>query len=381
VSRVAGWALSPDLAQDWRTAPAVNRFSPLATPTSQRSIRVQIAPGTLFTAMAIVGGVWLLGHLISVLVVVAGALMFAVALLPFIRLLERRMSRRWALGITGLSVLVAVLLACLVTIPSVWNALSKFIGDFPRFRDGIVRTLQSHSVTESLAQSVQRLSPENLVGGIETEAALAFSARMFAILGLAVTGLFLSFYLLGDSERLLAAVHALVPRRHHERLGRMLQDLETIVGGYIRGQLLTSAAIGVFTFILLTVLRVPDALALAALASLADVLPFVGGILATIPSVLVALQRGTGIALAVAVVLVAYQEFESRLLIPRLYGQTLKLPSSVVVVALLAGGTLGGVPGALFALPLAASVLAAVKELGLRLPGVTRRPHSRADAA
>lgn len=82
-------------------------------------------------------------------------------------------------------------------------------------------------------------------------------------------------------------------------------------------------------------------------------------------------------AILVAIALVAYQEFESRLLIPRLDGHTLKLPSSV---ALLADGTLGGVPGVLFALPIAASILSAVNELGLRLPGMARRRGTRPPA-
>ena len=124
-----------------------------------------------------------------------------------------------------------------------------------------------------------------------------------------------------------------------------------------------------FTFVLLTVLRVPDALALAAFAGLTDVIPFVGGILATAPAVLAGLSRGTGVTLAILVLMVAYQEFESRFLIPRIYGRTLKLPSAGVLVALLVGGRLGGVFGALFALPVAAALVSIVKELRVELPG------------
>jgi AI-2E family transporter len=67
--------------------------------------------------------------------------------------------------------------------------------------------------------------------------------------------------------------------------------------------------------------------------------------------------------------MIAYQEFESRVLIPRIYGRTLKLPSAGVLVALLVGGRLGGVPGALFALPVAAAIVSIVKETRVELPG------------
>jgi hypothetical protein len=67
--------------------------------------------------------------------------------------------------------------------------------------------------------------------------------------------------------------------------------------------------------------------------------------------------------------MVAYQEFESRFLIPRIYGRTLKLPSAGVLVALLVGGRLGGVFGALFALPVAAALVSIGKELRVELPG------------
>ena len=92
---------------------------------------------------------------------------------------------------------------------------------------------------------------------------------------------------------------------------------------------------------LLTVLRVPNALALAAFAGFTDVIPFVGGILATAPAVLASLSRGPGVTIAILVLMVAYQEFESRFLDPRIYGREPKLPSAGVLVALLIGGRLG----------------------------------------
>jgi hypothetical protein len=70
--------------------------------------------------------------------------------------------------------------------------------------------------------------------------------------------------------------------------------------------------------------------------------------------------------------MVLYQEFESRILVPRVYGRVLRLPPAVVLVALLVGGTLAGILGALLALPIAAGLQMVIKELRVELPGEVR---------
>jgi predicted PurR-regulated permease PerM len=153
------------------------------------------------------------------------------------------------------------------------------------------------------------------------------------------------------------------------RLARILQNLEAIVGGYMRGQLITSVAIGVFTYLLLVICGVPNALSLALFAAVVDVIPFIGGLLATAPAVLVALSNGLPTGLVVLLALFIYQEFENRILVPKVYGRSLRLAPVTVVLALLAGGLLLGVIGALLALPIAAGLQMMVAELRVDLPG------------
>ena len=152
-------------------------------------------------------------------------------------------------------------------------------------------------------------------------------------------------------------------------LSRVLLNLETIVGGYIRGQLITSTLIAVFMFVVLFSFGVPNALALAVFGGLADVLPYVGALLTILPAFVAALGRGPGIAAIVLALMLVYEEFESRVLVPLVYGRALRLPSSVVLFALIAGGTLAGIVGALLALPVAAAILMLIEELRLDLPG------------
>ena len=198
--------------------------------------------------------------------------------------------------------------------------------------------------------------------------------RVFGAAAYGLSALFLALYIMIDRDRLRGGLFAVVPRSHHIRLSRIMMNLETIVGSYIRGQMLTSLLMSIFTFVLLTACGVENALALAVFAGLADVLPYIGALLSVGPAVLAALSRGPVVAVVVLVLMLAYEEFESRVLVPRIYGRALRLPSSVVLFALLAGGTLMGILGALLALPVAATVMMLIEELRVELPGEQEQP-------
>ncbi|MEO8876332.1 MAG: AI-2E family transporter, partial [Polyangiaceae bacterium] len=199
--------------------------------------------------------------------------------------------------------------------------------------------------------------------------ALSYSTQVVELVAYAVTTCFLALYLVIDRNRMRGALFSLVPRTFHVRMSRILLKLETIVGGYVRGQIITSILMAIFTFIVLLIARAPNASALAAFAGVADVLPYIGGILATGPAVIAAASHSPTTAIVVAIALLCYQEFESRVIVPRVYGDALRLPPSVVLLSLLIGGTLMGILGALLALPIAAGIRMLVDELQFDLPG------------
>jgi hypothetical protein len=116
-------------------------------------------------------------------------------------------------------------------------------------------------------------------------------------------------------------------------------------------------------------MRAPSALALALFAALTDALPFVGGLFGGAPVVLSALARGPVWATVALVAMVIYQEIESRVVIPRVYGRVLRLSSAAVILSLVIGASLLGVLGALLSLPIAAALRMIFGELGVALPG------------
>jgi len=253
-------------------------------------------------------------------------------------------------------------------LPPLIEQLAQIVRDAPRHRGQLIALLQQSDVTAPLARTLQHASLAQTLARIETYL-VGSAPRVLTALGWAVTTLFLAFYILADGKRMQGLLYAVVPRDYHMRLARILHNLEAIVGGYMRGQLITSVAIGVFTYALLVICGVPNALSLALFAAVVDVIPLVGGLLATAPAVASALSRGLPTGLLVLVILLLYQEVENRVLVPRVYGGTLRLAPTTVVLALLAGAALLGVIGALLALPIAAGLQMILTELRVEMPG------------
>ncbi len=193
-------------------------------------LRYELSPRTLFLAAAMVGGIWLLFRLWPILLVVISALIMMGTLTPAISALEKkRFSRKTAMAIVFSTVALGFVAVAVLLLPPLWRQPSSVHGRCARHPDAS--------------------------GGDG-------SSKSWDTPGPVVRAL----YLIADRDRARGALYALVPRDYHIRLTRIVANLETIVGGYMRGQLITSFAIGVFVFALLTLLKVPGAFPLAAIA-------------------------------------------------------------------------------------------------------------------
>ncbi|MHB0963553.1 MAG: AI-2E family transporter [Gemmatimonadaceae bacterium] len=342
----------------------------MKAPVNETSVvSVEIAPRSIVLILAAVAGVWLAYQLWIVALILVMALVLAGTFNPVIEWMEAHgIKRTWALLLLFLALVVAAALLIFLTLPPLIDQLTQMVHDAPATRRRLVVLLNDHSVTRPLSHLMQNVGTPQSFARLEAYL-LGYSTEAIKIVGLGATTLVLSFYLLADGKRMQGVVYAVVPRHFHMRLARIIQNMETIVGGYMRGQFITSAAIGLFTFVLLVLFKVPNAMSLALLGALVDVIPFIGGFLVIIPAVLSALPLGVAVAGTLFLVQLTYMEFESRILVPRIYGQVLRLPPTAVILALLAGGTLMGIIGALLALPIAAGLLMMLEELRVEMPG------------
>ena len=337
-----------------------------------RTLRVELSVRTLVWVVVAIAAVWLSIQLWTVFVVLLVALVLVGTFDPLVGWFERRgLGRGRALALIFFATALAIAAVLLVTIPPLVAQLQHILENLPQERQKVIRFLGQYQLGAPFVKTIRAIPLDSIVVKAG-DALLGYSGQILTAIGYAVTTIFLALYLLAEPDRAQRVVYMMVPRHHHVKLAQILLGLKRIVGGYMRGQVITSVAITIFTFGLLTAFKVEDALALAMFAGLTDVIPFIGGYVASAPAILSVAGKGTSTMLIVAAGMFLYQEFESRILVPRVYGRTLRLSPAIVLLALLIGGTLLGMLGALLALPIAAGIQMIVRELRVELPGEGR---------
>jgi predicted PurR-regulated permease PerM len=334
-----------------------------------QTVRHEIAPRSIFTILAIIGGILLVVRLWQIVLMLIIALVLAGTFSPVVTWLERhRIPRALALGLILIALLGFIVGLGALIIPAFAHQFGTLSADAPRIQARLADFAARVPPLAGQSDAIRSAQPGRLLAPIEAYALKSAGAAANLII-LGFTTVVIAFYLIADHERVQGFLFALLPRRYHIRTARVLLDMETVVGGYMRGQAITSLSIGLFAFILLQVVGVPAALPLGILAAFADLIPLVGPVLAVAPCVLFALTIGPLQAVVVLVALVVYHQFESHLLLPRVYGQSLRLSPLAVIVALLVGEALLGIVGALLALPMAAGIRVLIENYRIELPG------------
>ncbi len=334
-----------------------------------RVIRFEPSVGTIIILVLLAPALWVLNRLLPVVMVLVAALIIVGTVSPAVRWLERRRMRRgYGIAIVFTGILLLTVLFVTMTIPSLMAQVTNLLAQEPALRERLANWLSGYPMTTQLADLLRDLQPGYLMTAAISNA-LEFSRRVIMVFAYIMSSVFLALYMMIDRDRLRGGLFLVVPRSHHIRLSRIMMNLETIVGGYIRGQVITSALMVIFVFFLLKACGISNALAIAAFAGVADVLPYVGALLSVGATMIAAISSDPGVIFIVLVLMLAYEELESRLIIPRIYGRELRLPSSVILLSLLTGTVLFGIPGALLALPVAAALRMLIEELRVELPG------------
>lgn len=349
------------------TSPGSTGFS--QKKSRPRVIRIEPSPGTIIVLVLLVAGLWVLTRLLPVVLVLVAALTIVGTISPAVRWFEeRRTPRGLGIAIVFTALMVVISLIITMTIPALMSQATNLLDQEPALRASLAKWLKGSHLTSPLAEMLNKLQSGDLVR-MAAANAYEYSTRAITIFAYILSSIFLALYIMIDRDRLRGGLFLIAPRTHHIRLSRVMLNLETIVGGYIRGQIITSAFMAVFVFLLLKIFDAPNALAIAVFAGVADVLPYIGALLSVGAAVIAVFSLSPTTIFIVLALMLIYEEFESRVIIPRIYGRALRLPSSVILLSLLVGGVLMGIVGALLALPVAAAVLMLIEELRVELPG------------
>ena len=174
----------------------------------------------------------------------------------------------------------------------------------------------------------------------------------------------LAYYFLKDRERMLMQLELLLPSSIRARVIEAGGAIQRELSGYVRGQLLISLIVGAITAAGLAILRIPAFLVLGLIMAVFNLIPYFGALLGAIPTVLLTLNMGWAKLLEVAIMLFLTQQAENMLIAPRLTGRTTGLHPVAVILALTAGGYLGGMVGMAFAIPGAIVIRGVFREAG-----------------
>jgi len=308
----------------------------------------------------------LLSAVSRILVWLATSLFLAVALQPAVRFAERRLSHTLAVFavFAGLIVVVCAFLALLIIpiasqVDHLRTAAPTYIDDLRH--NSTINDLNTRYHLVAKAQDAAKAAPNKAFGAL---------SKLVSGVVATITVLFMTLFLLLELPAMTEGVLRFVPPDKAARARRVGADINRSVAGYVVGNLIISIIAGTVVGISLWILGVPYALALAVLMGVADLVPLVGATVGALAAIGVAFAtEGVVAGIAMIVLNIVYQQIENHVLQPIVYRRTVQLSAFLILVAVLLGGELLGVLGALIAIPVAGSLQLLFRELTTPEPG------------
>jgi predicted PurR-regulated permease PerM len=325
-------------------------------------LRVEIPWSTLSKVILAVALLWVWPRLAWIVLLLLIAIIVAAGLAPTVERLERHRWPRWVAATT-------VVLTVVGTIVGFFALTAASLMDQARNLGSRLGTLQ-HEVLQRLPQPIADLMAQY---GINADAETvgpyvrALGRGVLEAAAAFVLASILVLYLLIEAKQIYQWVRGFAPARLRPRVDRTAREARQAAHSFVVGNVITSCCAGLYFFVWLTVLGVPGALILATLGFIFDFIPVLGFYLSCAPAMAMAATESTTLMLTMIPVYMSYDLIENYLIGPRVYGDRLALSKVAVLLAFAVGAALGGVVGAVLALPIA-SIYPTIERLWLRGP-------------
>jgi len=291
---------------------------------------------------------------------------------PVVKLIERphrsgtrRRVPRW-LAILAIYIVVVgvfVFVGLLVIPPLISQASSlwaRLPGEFNRLQNFLIsHKLLSHEVT--LEQAVQN-APSGSGGNAVGTVLVAISSVIGGLFGL-ITILILTFYLLLEASSMFDYLVRFVPLGRRGDVALAARQGVAKVSAWLRAQFILAGVMGTFAAVGLGLMNVPYFYVIALIAAVGETIPVVGPIIGGLAAVAVAITVSPKLALMVGVYFLVLHQLEANILVPKIMERSVGVSPVAVMIALLIGGSLMGIVGAILAVPTAALISVIVEEL------------------
>jgi predicted PurR-regulated permease PerM len=312
---------------------------------------------------------WMLYLVRGTLLLIYVAALVAIGLSPLVVAIQQhprtpqRMPRWAAILVIYVLFLAAVVAVVMLVVPPLVAQARELWSDVPRLLSQgqqwlIDRGLISHEISVREAVEQAPGSGSDAVGTVLG----AVAGVVGGIFG-AVTILILAFYLMLDADNILQVFVRMFPRGRRHRVRDACERVSTKVSAWLGGQLLLASIIGSTAALGLWLMGVPYFYVLALVAGIGELIPMVGPLLSAIPAVIVGFTVSPSMGFGVVVFFVIQQQIENHLLVPKVMERQVGVSAVVVIVALLLGGSLLGIVGAVLAVPTAAILQVLIQEL------------------
>lgn len=301
-------------------------------------------------------------------IVVIGAVLFAYLVFPLITRLNRRLPLGISIAIVYVGIALLIAFGVYVAVPILSTDAQQLVHDGPKLVHDAQSALADPNspFAKHLPLGVRdylRNLPAQVQLNISKYGAAVASTVLPALLSIVTIGaLFViipvvAAYLMIESEGLKRTLLGFIPTKAQPKALKIIGDLDHVVGGFIRGQIIVAAIVGTLVTLLLLGLHVRYAALIGAIAGILDVIPYIGAIAGWLPAFFIALfTNGLANALFVSLGIVVINQLEGHIIAPNVVSRSVELTPLAVVLALLAGGELAGIPGLLLAVPVAGIV-------------------------
>ncbi len=308
--------------------------------------KIEISHRTIVFTVIFLLALWLLYFLKGILIFLFLALILMAALNPLVDRLERwRLPRALAIALIYLLIFSLIGLAIWGVIPPLVNQTQNLASRFPSY----LESLRWLGVDKEVIYNQLNQLTEQL--GVISNGIIRTFVGFFQNLINIVVLLVISFYLLLERKNLSRYLLRFFGDQAETTGIRVMDQIEKKLGGWIRAEIILMIIIGLLTFIGLTLLGIDYALPLAIFAGFLEIIPTIGPFISAIPAVLLALLISPLMALAVAALYFLIQQIENNFIVPQLMAKECDLNPLITIIALIAGFKLGGVIGAILAVP------------------------------
>jgi len=334
----------------------------------ERKLAVEISTGIVFRTILILVGLWFLYFVRDILALLFIAIVLVAAMDPIVyRLHRRKVPRAVGVLIVYFCLFAVIGLIGSFLVPPLVDQFKDFSQRLPAIASGLENSFQGVN-TFFQAQHIA-LTAQGLLAEISSQLATSTSDIFSATIGVfsgfvsAIIVLVMTFYMAVKDDGIKNFVVSITPEKHKKYAGSLILRIQRKIGRWMLGQLLLMFIIFAMNLTALLILGVPYALTLAIFAGLMEMVPFIGPIVSAVPAILVGLSVSPLTGLLVFIAYIIIQQIEGHIIIPQLMRKVVGLHPIAVILALLVGLKLGGILGALLAIPIATAVSVFIGDL------------------